>query len=292
MILRPVHDSAADAVAVREVAAAAFEGLEQRLGETAEPASPHRDATEDARTRHLARTDPGGCWLAEEDGRVIGTALALRREGLWGLALLCVVPGAQNRGVGRTLLDHTLAYGRGCLRGLIVASPDPWAARRYHAAGFQLYPTMSLRGKVDRAALPDPGAVPVHLGDASHRPLLDSVDRRTRGGAHGEDHTALLRTTEELLVADTLTGSGYCYRDGGRVVLLAATSKRLAARLLIEALVRTPPGQESVVSHLTGEQDWAVDVGLAGGLTVGTRGFLALRGMRPPSPYLPSSSFL
>jgi GNAT superfamily N-acetyltransferase len=292
MILRPVRDSAADAAVVREIHSAAFAALERQLGDPPSPWPQERIAEHEARTRHLARTDTGGCWLAEDDGEAVGTALAVRREGVWGLSLFCVLPSAQGKGVGRLLLDHTLAYGRGCLRGMIVSSPDPGAARRYHAAGFRLHPTMALSGTVDRAALPDPGGIPVHLGDASHRPLLDSVDRATRGGAHGPDHEVLLRTTGELLVADTLSGSGYCYRDGGRVVLLAATSKRLASRLLTEALCRMPPTEEAVIRHATAEQDWAVDVALAGGLTVRNRGYLALRGMRPPAPYLPSAGYL
>ncbi|MHA6759347.1 GNAT family N-acetyltransferase [Streptacidiphilus sp. PAMC 29251] len=292
MILRPVRDSAADAAVVREIHRAAFAALEQQLGEEPSPWSSDRVAGHEAMTRHLARTDPGGCWLAEEDGEAVGTALALKREGLWGLSLFCVLPSAQGKGVGRLLLDHALAYGHGCLRGMIVASRDPRAARRYHAAGFQLHPMMSLTGKVDKAALPDPGSIPVHLGDASHQSLLDSVDRAVRGAAHGPDHETLLRTTEELLVVDTLSGSGYCYRDGGRVVLLAATSKRLAGRLLTAALTRIPPTDEAEITHATAEQDWAVDVALAGGLTVRTRGFLALRGMRPPAPCLPSGFYL
>ena len=292
MILRPVRDSASDAAVVQELHSAAFAALEQELGEPPRPWTQERTAGQLARTRHLARTDPGGCWLAEDGGQAVGAALSLRREGLWGLTLLCVLPSAQGKGIGRTLLDHALAYGHGCLRGMIVVSRDPRAARRYHAAGFRLHPAMALTGRVDVPALPDPGGIPVHLGDASHRALLDSVDRATRGAGRGPDHEALLRTTQELLVVDTLSGSGYCYRDGGEVVLLAATSKRLAGRLLTEVLARIPPDQEAVVAHATAEQDWAVDVALAGGLSVRTRGFLALRGMRPPAPYLPSGSYL
>lgn len=292
MILRPVRDSAADAALVREITSAAFAELEQQLGDPPTPWDQDRIAGHEAKTRHLARTDPGGCWIAEEHGEPVGTALALRREGLWALSLYCVLPSAQGKGVGRLLLDHALAYGRGCLRGMVVCTPDPRAARRYHAAGFRLHPLMTLSGAVDRAALPDPGAVPVHLGDASHLALLDSVDRATRGSAHGPDHELLLRTTEELLVADTLSGSGYCYRDSGRVVLLAATSRRVATALLTDALARIPSAEEAVVPYATAEQDWAVDVGLAAGLSVRTRGFLALRGMRPPALYLPSNQYL
>jgi GNAT superfamily N-acetyltransferase len=292
MILRPVRDSAADARAVREVSSAALGALREQLGLDARVLTAEQIAQSDTRTRHLAGTDPGGCWLAEEDGAPVGAALALRREGLWGLSLFCVTPAAQGKGVGRTLLDHAAAYGRGCLRGMIVTSPDPRAVRRYHAAGFTLHPTMVFSGRVDTMSLPDPGAIPVHLGDASHHQLLDSVDRRVRGGAHAQDHRQLLLHADELLVVDTLAGSGYCYRRGGRITLLAATSKRLAARLLTEALARVPDAEEASVVNATAEQDWAVDVCLAAGLSVSTSGYLALRGMRPPAPYLPSGAFL
>lgn len=292
MLLRPVRDSASDARAVRTVSAAAFAAMEEALGGVAAPWTPARIALTESRTRYLAGTDPGGCWIAEDGGEPVGVALALRREGLWGLSLYAVLPAAQGKGLGRLLLDHALAYGRGCLRGIVVASPDPHAARRYHAAGFRLHPTMMFTGQVDRAALPAADGIPVHLGDASHQPLLDSVDRRVRGGAHGGDHEQLLRGGDELLVVDTMAGSGYCYRRAGRIMLLAATSRRLAARLLTEALLRIPVGTEATVSNATAEQDWAVAVCLAAGLTLSTRGYLALRGMRPPMPYLPSAGYL
>lgn len=282
MLLRPVHDSAADTTAVRAIEAAAFDRR---------PQDPEA-ARADVRTRRLAAADQAGCWFAEEDGAPLGVALSLRREGLWGLALLAVRPQAQGKGLGRTLLDHALTHAHGCLRGMAVVPEDPRAARRCHAAGFRLHPTMTLTGRVDRTGLPSTGGLPVHLGDATHFDLLDSVDRRTRGAAHGEDHLALLRTSDELLVADTLGGSGYCYRLGGRVMLLAATSRRVATALLTEALARTPDAERAEVPTLTAEQDWAVDVGLAAGLTAATGGYLALRGMRPPTHYLPSGAYL
>ncbi|WP_042369171.1 GNAT family N-acetyltransferase [Streptacidiphilus neutrinimicus] len=282
MLLRPVHDSAADTAAVRAIDAAAFD--KELAGREA--------ARADVRTRRLAAADQPGCWFGEEDGKALGVALSLRREGLWGLALLAVRPEAQGKGLGRTLLDHALTYAHGCLRGMIVAADDPRAARRCHAAGFRLHPTMALTGRVDRTGLPATGGVPVHLGDATHFDLLDSVDRRTRGSAHGEDHLALLRTSDELLLADTLGGSGYCYRLGGRVVLLAATSRRVATALLTETLARIPDQETADVRTVTAEQDWAVDVAMAAGLGAATRGYLALRGMRPPTHYLPSGAYL
>ncbi|KRV49911.1 GCN5 family acetyltransferase [Wenjunlia vitaminophila] len=287
MLMRHVHDTEADAEAVRAITAAAFDDPPDHW--------PHERAVRyRRRVRHLARTDPGGCWIAldEAGGDALGVALALRREGTWGLSLFAVVPHAQGKGVGRALLDRATLYGRGCLRGLICASSDPRAARRYRKAGFTLHPAMRLSGVVeDRTGLPDPDGIPVHPGSAHHLHLLDSVDRRLRGGAHGPDHEELLRH-HRLLVADTLVGSGYCYLRDGRVELLAATSRRLATRLLTEALLLVPHGTEVTVADLTAEQDWAIDVGMAAGLTLSNAGYLCVRGMRPPAPYIPSDAFL
>ncbi len=289
MILRRVQDTAADAETVRKIAHSAFEDLS---GPPPAPPGQAGTARQWARTRHLARTDPEGCWIAEHHGEAVGAVLSLRREGVWILALFAVLPGVQGQGVGRLLLERAAAHGRGCLRGLLCASPSPAAARRYRRAGFTLHPAMVLSGPVDRSGLLDPGDIPVHPGAAVHRHLLDSVDRRVRGAAHGPDHEFMLAHYDEVLIADTLAGSGYCYRDGGEVKLLAATSKRIATRLLREALARVPDGEEARVEFLTAEQEWAVDVGLELRLRLETRGYLAVRGMRPPAPYVPSGGFL
>ncbi|MGO4756280.1 GNAT family N-acetyltransferase, partial [Streptomyces sp. 2MCAF27] len=58
------------------------------------------------------------------------------------------------------------------------------------------------------------------------------------------------------------------------------------------ALLSLPEGTEARVPSLTAEQEWAVDVGLAAGLELATQGYVCLRGMRPPTPYIPSSTFL
>ncbi|MFI0731845.1 GNAT family N-acetyltransferase [Streptomyces sp. NPDC021225] len=292
MIVRRLRDTEEDAEAVRTVAAAAFGTSRALLGETDDEWPPRRIASVHGRNRHLARTDPGGCWLAvDDDGMPVGTALSHRREGTWGLALFAVLPRAQGRGLGRELLAAALAYGRACLRGIIVGSEDPRAAATYRQAGFTLHPAIRMRGIVNKERLPAPDGG-VFEGGARQRDMMDSVDRRTRGGAHGPDHELLLRQCR-LFVSDDLAGSGYCYvGDDGKVELLAATSRRLATRLLTAALLSLPEGAEARVPSLTAEQEWAVDVGLAAGLELSTQGYVCLRGMRPPTPYIPSSTFL
>jgi GNAT superfamily N-acetyltransferase len=243
------------------------------------------------RALHLLEHDGPGCWVAEDDAGLLGVSVSLRREGLWGLSSYAVHPRGQNAGAGRAVLEASLKYSEGCLRGLICSSSDPRAARRYRLAGFTLHPAMTLWGRVDRSALP----VVEHLreGTAADIDLLDSLDRLTRGAAHGVDHEVLVRQLR-LVVVDRAKGSGYCYVGrGGGAYLLAASNRRTAQMLLWEALASSAEqGPGPRVDHLTGEQEWAVDVGLAAGLQLHNNGYVALRHMKPPMPYLPSGHFL
>ena len=85
---------------------------------------------------------------------MVGFATSLVRELMWILASYAVRPGLQGQGLGRGLLEAALHHGRGCLRGMLNASEDPQALRRYALAGFRLHPQMLLHGTVDRAVLP------------------------------------------------------------------------------------------------------------------------------------------
>lgn len=48
----------------------------------------------------------------------------------------------------------------------------------------------------------------------------------------------------------------------------------------------------ATVSHLTAANEWALDVGIAARLDLHLDGYLALRRMDPPAPYLHHGSFL
>ncbi|NSC21280.1 GNAT family N-acetyltransferase [Streptomyces albus subsp. chlorinus] len=293
MLLRPVRDTEEDAETVRKLAEAAFGASHALKGDTPQaPPTAARAARTRERIRHIVRHDPAGSWLAEDGtGQAVGAAQSHIREGTWGLALLVVLPGTQGKGVGRALLQRTLEYGRGCLRGIICCSRHPAAARVYRQAGFALHPTIRMRGAVDRDRLGTPDG-PAVAGTRRDRDLLDSIDRRLRGGAHGPDHAYLMRH-HRLVVADDLAGSGYCYLDDdGKVALLGATSRRLATRVLTAALLGAEEGTVVEVQDVTAEQQWAVDVGLRAGLELRAEGFVCFRGMRPPTPYIPSGAFL
>ena len=132
---------------------------------------------------------------------------------------------------------------------MLSSSSDPKAVRRYRMAGFALHPQMFLTGTVDRSAIPV--VEKVRDGSAGDIDLMDSVDRRTRGAAHGSDHEVMLGLWR-LIVSDTSTGSGYAYLDGTGVALLAATNRRTAARLLWTALADA--GDEASVRPRHGRQ--------------------------------------
>ncbi|MCW2766409.1 MAG: GCN5-related N-acetyltransferase [Nocardioides sp.] len=240
------------------------------------------------RTLHFLETDPGGCWVAEDGTGMVGVATSFNRELMWCLATYAVRPGLQGGGIGTGLLAAALHHGRGSLRGMLSSSSDPRAVRRYRLAGFSIHPQMFLTGTVDRTAIPMIDKV--REGSAGDFDLLDSVDRHTRGAAHGSDHQVMLGFWR-LIVSDTGTGSGYAYLDADNSVqLLAATNRRTAARLLWTALADAPG--ETSVFHVTAANEWAIDVGIAARLEVHQDGYLALRNMRPPTPYLHNGALL
>jgi GNAT superfamily N-acetyltransferase len=269
-----------------------FYELDQRMRRVAGPEPQHRvDAHRAiwiARTTHFLGTDPGGCWVAEDESGMVGMVTSYNREKTWCLATYAVRPGRQGQGIGKPLLAAALHHGRGSLRGMLSASSDPKAVRIYHQAGFDLHPQMCLTGTVDRAAIP--AIEKVREGSAGDIELMDSIDRRTRGAAHGPDHTLML-STWRMLVSDTTTGSGYAYLDHqGSVALLAATNRRTAGRLLWAALADAP--EQTTISHVTAANQWVLDIGFAARLELHQDGYLGLRGMKPPAPYVHNGALL
>lgn len=287
-VIRPMRSG--DVAEVERVTGLAYHQLDVRTRPRNWPEPTGRDEAAAAQWRQrclrTVELDPGGCWVAEDDDGLFGAAISSRRELMWLLSGFAVAARAQGSGHGARLLDAALSYGAGCLRGMLASSIDPRAVRRYRLAGFSLHPTMLLWGSVDRGLLPVVDSV--REGSLADRDLADSVDRLTRGAAHGPDHETLAAVTT-MLVVDRPTGQGYAYvRPGGSVALLAATNERTAQRLLWESLARSEPDRPVEVGRVTAAQEWAIDVAMAARLEVHQRGYLALRHMRPPATYLPS----
>ena len=292
VLIRPARESDLEAMAAitatsyHEVDARTF----QRSWPDPQPRLRSRNTAWIHRTRHTLTTDPEGCWVAEVDGQVVGGAISRVRELMWILSSFAVEPDHQGQGIGLQLLAAAMHYGRGCLRGMFAASADPGAVRRYRLAGFTLHPQMFLTGVVER------GAIPVveraREGSAGDIDLLNSIDRQTRGAAHLSDHEVLLDQFR-LVVCERANGAGYAYVDDtGSPSLLAATTRRTAQDVMWEALGSSAPGSTVAVHHITAVNEWAVDVGLAARMSLHQSGYLCLRRMLPPAPYLHHGSLL
>ena len=240
------------------------------------------------RFRRLLEADPGGAWVAERDGVLAGVALALVREGLWGLSLLVVDPAAQGEGAGRELLARAWAYGDGARGRVILSSSDPRAIRAYARLGLELHPAIAARGAPRGMAPPDG----VRPGGPDDLPLTEAVDRAVRGAAHGEDVLAMLRGGHEMLVAP---GRGYAMLRGGELRMLAAHDDEAARELLRAALAAIAQrGAEADVQFITAGQQWAVDVCVEARLELEPDCGCVFTGgdVGPLAPYLPSGAYL
>lgn len=243
------------------------------------------------RYRSFLRHDPGGAWVAEGKGAVVGVAIALRREKLWILSLFAVDESQRGKGIGRELLGKSLGYAEGCDAAMIASSTHPAAMRSYALAGFTLHPTLTAEGFVRRERIPP--SLPVHEGDETHLELAAEVDGKLRRGPHGPDLEYMLASGGRLLISERAGEMGYAVVKEGSPQIVAATHEEMARDLLWAALADGRPGVEATVRWITARQSWAVDVALEAGLSLKPGGPICVKGDPGPLyPYLPSGPYL
>jgi ribosomal protein S18 acetylase RimI-like enzyme len=243
------------------------------------------------RIAHVLATDPGGCWVAEAGGEVVGVALAIMREGLWGLSLFGVRDDHHALGIGTRLLAPALAYGDGARSGIILSSEHPAAMRQYARAGFTLHPAVAAAGMLDRALLPAGlRSRPADLCDEGDRATIDRASRHVRGASHGADVDAMGAFGWDLLV---LPGQGWAAHRDGSPGLVAATTAAAARDLALSCLATAPSGTSVHLDFITAANQWAVELALDQRLALSPEGPVFARGaLGPMAPYLPSGAFL
>jgi GNAT superfamily N-acetyltransferase len=233
--------------------------------------------------------EPGGSFVAEHDGRIIGVAQVLLRERLWCLSLLTVDPNAQGTGAGTALMDRALDYDDGTDTGLIVSSNNPSALRLYARAGFSVLPTLQTEGAVDRRALPTANGA-VRDGDTADLEALEPISRAVRGAPHTLELEYALQREGELLVVED-RGFTVVHPEWG-VWILVAKDDEAATSLLWAALARAGADGRGLVRWLTGDQQWAIEVAVRAGLRLSAYGGLCVRGNPGPlRPFVPSGPF-
>ena len=275
-----------DAPEVLELMVDTFNDLSRRSGRAEEPMGDPAPGW--VRIRHLVSTDPAGAWVSHEGDRITGAALALVREGVWGLSLLVVDPASQSGGIGRELLSRSLAIAAGARGGIILSSEDPRAIRAYARAGFDLRPSVDASGKVSRAPQ-RPAAVRAGRWPQD-APIVDAAGRHVRGASHVTDIPAYLEGARDVLVHD---GGGFLVRKGTTVALIAAHDEDVAAELLRAHIHDAGEGNDVRVDFVTAGNDWAVQTLLEAGLELMPGGPVFTRGaLGPMAPYIPSGAYL
>jgi GNAT superfamily N-acetyltransferase len=125
-----------DVDAVREVDGAAFGAWwEQLKGEGA--SCPLRTR---ANVLACRRKDPGGCFVAEEAGRVVGMIFSRTWGGVGWFGTFAVLPECQGRGIGKRLIGASLEYLRqdaGRVIGLETMPESPYNLGLYLRCGFR-----------------------------------------------------------------------------------------------------------------------------------------------------------
>jgi GNAT superfamily N-acetyltransferase len=282
-MIRPMRED--DVGAAHELALLTFDAYARARGE--EPESHPDPSTVPPRYLHPLRTDPGGCWVVEEEGRLTGCAIALLREGVWGLSLLVIHPDRQSGGLGRELLQTAWRYGSGARGWIIMASGDPRALRSYARLGLTGHPVFVAEGVPRGVGMPE-GA---RIGSLADQALCDAADRHARGAAHGPDIGAYLEMGLTMVVAED---RGYAMiRPNVGVRQLAAFDEE-GARAVLRAALAHLEGQEIVVESLSALQAWAIPVCLDAGLQLRSGAGALFTGgdVGPFTPYLPSGAFL
>lgn len=208
MNFRPIEP--ADIEACANVFYAADDDLNVKHGQPLTPRNPV------ALTRlfsHIQTTDPARAWLAERNGRVLGFAMSAQRGELVFLAFLFIEPEAQARGLGRELLERSMANATNT--AVCILSIQPISAALY--AKYGMVPRVPIyqiggRSKKPLPELPAGLAVgPLEVAQAA------ALDLQVTGFTRDQDHAAWQsweRKPFGLFEGERVVGYGYAQAVG------------------------------------------------------------------------------
>jgi GNAT superfamily N-acetyltransferase len=291
LTLRPMTD--ADVEGAVEAFDSGFLAMRARYGLPITATSIQNERRRQNRTRHFLGTDPGGSWVADDEGTIVGMSQATVREGYWLLSQLGTIPGRQGRGLGRELLRLALSHGDPESPGTIQCSRDPKAMALYSNFGFSLHPVVAAWGHLRPGAVTRPPDVTRFETDQVTESQLDivtAIDRRVRGSARTIDVEMMLSEEGNRLL---LHGDkAYAVAKDERIVTLGALTEESAALVLRTMLAESPEGETIEVNWLTSAQQWAIRVLTQAGIELQPYGPVMVRGMTgPPTPYIPSGGY-
>jgi GNAT superfamily N-acetyltransferase len=254
-MIRYRHAVPADVGGIDRVVRAAYNALSRKHGFAEIPPGPAGPFYA------FAIAEEGeGCWVAEEDGAVIGAAIASLRGTVWFLAYLFIDPAIQTRGVGRELLARALAYGglEADVRSLVTLAYNPVSIGLYlHHGVLPIEPLYVFDASApelqQRLAGHSAEAVEIVAADVGAAAMLARIDEPILEGSRLGVHRYLLQVPGNVCHLFRVGGEpcGYAYLSaGGRVGPVAAAAPLSFERVLATALgqaARSGPGRVSVL---------------------------------------------
>lgn len=194
---------------------------------------------------------PNGCFIADVGGVPAGTATTILYDGKIGwIGMVLVHPEKRRRGVGNTLLRHTIAWLRSQGATSIKLDATPAGKNVYLPLGFcEEYNLTRFEGKVPTATPPSSAGHEVQAFTAAHIQQVTDFDIRVFGVARSSVFSSLITRSPNLcLVAyDRRRVCGYLIaREGAAALQLgpwAARSPDIAISLFRTFMNQTPGRQ-------------------------------------------------
>jgi GNAT superfamily N-acetyltransferase len=204
------------------------------------------------------RASPEGCFVAEREGRVVGTAATIAYEGRFAwIGMVLVDPAARGRGIGTKLLERTIEYldGRGIPSLKLDATPQ--GKPIYEKLGFTSEYEIE-RWQLKRSPAPNPGA------EAGPRELEEilALDRDIFGADRGELLRSVAREAPQFALQTRNQGrlAGYAFGRTGSVADHLgpwAAQDEGSARLVLDEFLRRSR-QERVFVDGMRPNPWAI----------------------------------
>lgn len=209
---------------------------------------------------HALASDPDRFLVAEDDAdRVVAFGSAVRRERLWFLSMLFVLPDLQERGLGRAILGRLLPEAAdGAVLATATDSGQPISNGLYAAFGMvPRVPLFNLVGRPRRLdALPAlPAAITVERVEAAGDPGavdadLDGLDAEVLGFRRPVDHGFVRAEGRSLFLyrdgAGALAGYGYA-SEVGRIGPVSVREPGLLAPVVGHLLAAVEPRGVSAI---------------------------------------------
>jgi GNAT superfamily N-acetyltransferase len=280
---------------VWRVHVASSSDLAVRRGRPARPAD--EPVPSDARV--ALASDPDGYFCAVEEGRIRGMISALVRGRVWYLSMFFVLPGDQERGLGRALLERALAYGetRGVEVRSVWSSLDPRAQARYVMAGMApRWPIYRVEGDAEAVGRLEQrmGLGPRARELACDPGIAEKLTAEVFGHDRAED-LAHWRADGGQGVALERGGelTGFAYRRGQRIGPAAGRDETALIQAVAAAATAAASGGASVTIRVPGACAALLQALVGCGFRIGDLAvFLASRPFGRPELYLPSGPIL